>query len=176
MSAPPTSPRPERVVVLGLGNPLLRDDGVGPELAARVHALLGGGCELRQEAVGGIELLEILGGFDSAVVIDAIRSEAGEPGELYRLDLTGSRVPVPGNAHAFGLLEAIELGRRLGLPMPARLRVYAVEVADPFTFGTAFTPAVAAALPELARRIARAVSALLRAGSRRQRRFAATLP
>jgi hydrogenase maturation protease len=151
-----------RAVVLGLGNPLLRDDGVGPALAARVVALLGDAVELRQEAVGGVELLEILAGYDVAVVIDAICTGDGRPGSLYRVHQDGVQMSLPANTHAFGLLEAMELGRRLGLAMPRRLVVWAVGVADPFTFGTELSPPVAAALPRLARRIAGTVAALLR--------------
>jgi hydrogenase maturation protease len=141
-------------LILGLGNTLCSDDGVGPELAARVAALLPG-AELRQEAVGGIDLMEILMGHERAVVIDAIRTEGGRVGELYEVELEGLEWPLPnGSTHAFGLLEALELGRRLGLDMPRWLEVYAVEVADPLTVHEGLGPELEVALPVLAMRIA----------------------
>jgi len=144
-------------------------------LAARVCALLG---NHRRTAAGGgrrAELLEILAGYEFAVVIDAICGGGGEVGTLYRLDQDGMATPLPGATHAIGLLEAMELGRRLGFAMPRRLVVYASRW-RPFTFDTALSPAVAAALPRLAARIANAVARLLRPAQPRRPRPPAGLP
>ena len=55
--------------------------------------------------------------------------------------------------HEVGLIEGMEFGRKVGLEMPGHLRVYAVEVADPFTFSTEMTPEVQAAVPLAAEHI-----------------------
>ena len=109
-----------------------------------------------------------MAGFDRGVVVDGTCSDGGRAGALYEIDLESTRVPLPAGAtHAFGLLEALELGRRIGFVMPRWLRVYAVEVADPFTFGEQLSPGVRSALPRLAARIARAVGpSLLPPGAR----------
>lgn len=148
-----------RPLLLGLGNPLLCDDAVGLEAAVEVHRLLGARClELRLESAGGLELLELLAGRPAAVIIDSLLAEGVPAGTLLRLDLERSRASLrTGGTHALGLLEGLELGRRLGWAMPDPLRVYAVAVEDPFTFGEGLSPAVAAALPGLAARIAREV-------------------
>jgi len=150
---------PGDAVILGLGNPLLGDDAVGLEVAARVHAWLGSpAIALRLEAAGGVEIMERLAGFRHAVIVDAIVTEGGRPGDLYLLDLEGSLGTFrTGPAHALGLLEGLELGRRLGWVMPDDLRVYAIEVEDPFTFREGLSPSVRAALPDITTRIVREI-------------------
>jgi hydrogenase maturation protease len=105
-------------------------------------------------AVGGIELVESLVGYDHAVIVDAIQTEGGRIGECYKLDLDESAGPdPPGFSHQFGLLEGMELAKRLGMAIPSRLSVYVVEVADPYTISESMTPNVAAAVPTAAQKI-----------------------
>jgi len=142
-------------VIIGLGNDILSDDAVGPAVARLVHARLPiSSAELREAAVGGIALVEMLAGFRKAVIVDAILTSGGRAGDCYLLDLAESP-PSRRTAmtHEIGLLEGLEFGRRAGLPLPEVLRVYAVEVADPHTFGTEMTPEVRAAVPRVAARI-----------------------
>jgi len=138
-------------VIVGLGNPILTDDAVGPVVARGVHERLSDpDVDLREACVGGIELVEMLVGYDKAVIVDAIRTEGGRVGDYYLLDMGGSRASLrTGMLHDIGLLEGLELGRSLGMRLPTSLRVYAVEVADPYTFGTEMTEAVRAAVPHI---------------------------
>jgi len=140
-------------VIVGLGNPILRDDAVGLAVARCVHARLADPqVHLLEAAVGGIQLIEMLDGYDKAVIVDAITTEGGRVGDHYLLDLEGSTRSSrrTGMTHEIGLLEGLELGRDVGMHMPDYLRVYAVEVADPFTFGTEMTDEVKAAVPIVA--------------------------
>ncbi len=141
---------PERpmTVVIGLGNPILRDDGVGFHVA---EALRGRLDERRVEVVeacmGGFRLLETLASRRRAVLVDAVRL-GGKPGQVYRLraeDFRGSiRAASP---HEAGLPEALALGQRLGMEMP-EVVVVGIEPAEVEEFGEGLTPEVAAALPE----------------------------
>jgi len=142
-------------VIVGLGNPILTDDAVGLVVARRVHERLADpDVDLREACVGGIQLVEMLAGYDKAVIVDAIRTKEGRIGDHYLLDLEGSRSSQrTGMTHEIGLLEGLELGRSLGMHMPTSLRVYAVEVADPYTFGTEMTEELKAAVPHIVERI-----------------------
>jgi len=146
-------------VLVGLGNPLLGDDAAGILLAGEVHRLLGDDkIELREAAVGGLELMDLLEGRERAVVVDSILLEGEEPGELFLLDLEGPLAErFDGGSHHLGLLEGLEVARRLGIPMPSFLRVYAIQVEDSFTFREGLTPRVEKALPYAAERIVKEV-------------------
>ena len=144
-----------RTIIIGLGNPILTDDAVGPAVARLVHERLNDpNAELREVAVGGIELVELLVGYDKAIVIDAIKTDRGRVGDCCLVDLEGSTsTRRTGMTHEVGLLEGLEFARRAGLEMPDYLCVYAVEVADPFTFSETMTPEVQAAVRPAAEHI-----------------------
>ena len=147
----------KRTLIVGLGNPLMSDDAVGILVARGLHARLNDpDAELREAAVAGIELMELLVGYDRAIIVDAVQTEDGKPGDWYRLDAP-SKISgdLPQSSHRFGVFEGLELGRRLGLDMPREIRIYAVEAPDPFTFGEGLSPALAAVLPAIVEGILR---------------------
>jgi hydrogenase maturation protease len=142
-----------KILVLGLGNPILRDDGVGIAVARAVAGCLkppapGDTVVVAEASVGGLRLLDWLAGYDRAVLIDAIQTAAGVPGAVYRLDSSQfAACRHASSSHDADLATALEIGRQLGLPLPAEIQVIAVEAADVTTFGEDLTLAVAAAIP-----------------------------
>ncbi len=114
---------PERTLVLGMGNPILSDDGFGLVVAERLRALpLPDGVEVMQSEVAGLRLLELMRGFDKVIIVDALKS-GRTPGDIVRFegkDFRGGHRY--GSAHSIGLATALELGEKLGYEMPARDR------------------------------------------------------
>ena len=151
-------------LVLGMGNPILSDDGVGLLVAGRLsEEALPAGVEVRQSEVAGLRLLELVRGFTRVIIIDALKSpaEAGrEPGEVVRYEAKdfkgGHRY---GSAHSIGLDTALELGHRLGYDMPEEVIVFAIEAADVETFGEELSPPVAAAAERVLDLVRREVGA-----------------
>jgi hydrogenase maturation protease len=144
-----------RTVVLGLGNPLLSDDSAGLAVAGELARLLAerpvAGVEVATSSRGGLELLDLLAGFDRAVIVDALITTEPCPGRVHRLEpgqIAGSARLV--GSHDLGLAKALELGATLGIAMPASVTVLGVEAADVTTFAETPTPAVAAAVARLA--------------------------
>ena len=136
-----------KTLVLGLGNPLLGDDSVGLKVVALVRERLAGrpDVEVADEEAGGLRLMERLTGFDRAVLVDACVSGAA-PGTVRRIgpdDLPTQRTAI---AHGIDLPRALALGLSLGLPMPASVRVVAIEAESVLEFRDFMTPAVAAAV------------------------------
>jgi hydrogenase maturation protease len=147
-----------KTLVLGLGNPILTDDGVGitvvQEVAARCRR---DDVAFAEASVGGLRLLDIIAGCERLVLVDAIQTRDGRPGDIVRLhpnDLQGSLHS--GSTHDLSLPGALALGRGAGMALPGDedIVIIAVEVEDVLTFGETCTPAVAAAIP-------RAVEAVL---------------
>jgi len=137
-------------LVLGMGNPILSDDGVGLLVAERLRgAPLPDGVEVLQSEVAGLRLLELVRGFTRVIIIDALRSPAEverQPGEIVRYEAKdfkgGHRY---GSAHSIGLDTVLELGHKLGYDMPEEVTVFAIEALDVETFGEELSPPVAAA-------------------------------
>lgn len=146
-------------LVLGLGNDLLADDGIGIYAARALAAPLQGRADVQECSICGIALMEIFTGFQRVVVIDAIQTGSHPPGTILVLvpaDLDAVVAPSP---HYAGLPEMFALATQLGLDFPREFVIFAMEVQDPYTVGGDMTPLVAAALPELVQRVLAQVEA-----------------
>ncbi len=157
-----------RALLLGLGNTILTDDGVGIYVVRAVAQRLEGepieGLELdvRQASVGGLGLLDLMAGYGVAIIVDALADERVRPGELCRVDLARGAGHEAFCLHGVGLKTALELGRSIGQALPERVEVYGVGTEDVTTFGEECTPAVRAAIPAVAGRLYRRLRALAR--------------
>jgi len=145
-----------KTLVLGLGNPILSDDGVGIHI---VRALAGRlnrpNVDVAEASLGGLRLLDTVVGYDRLILVDAIRA-GGRAGQVYRLstkDLLSSLHST--SSHDLSLPAAMELGRRLGMALPEdeAITILAVEVEDVITFGETCTPHVQAAIPRVAQMV-----------------------
>lgn len=134
-----------RVVVAGLGNLLLCDDGVGVHAARTLAQTAGGGVTVVDAGTDVWSLAGILQTGDRLLALDAVCA-GGQPGSLYRF--RGEEAQRAGrgtSVHGLGLMEAIELG---GAAMPADVVVLGVEPAST-AYGMALSAPVAAALPQM---------------------------
>lgn len=148
-----------KTLILGLGNTILRDDGIGVYAVRALADRVDCGADCREAASAGLDLVEMLRGYDRALIIDAIQLEGEEPGTVFRLEPDDLRITARlASVHDIDLVTALALGRRLGFQMPSDVIVYAVQVADAFTLGEECTAAVAEALPGLVEEIVGEVS------------------
>ncbi|MCL4459900.1 MAG: hydrogenase maturation protease [Chloroflexi bacterium] len=149
-----------RTLILGLGNPLLSDDGVGWRVARGVYeAVKGEGIDLVESSAAGLGLLDLMEGYDRVILIDAIKTAGGKVGSLYQLGLDDLRsTPRLASPHDVDLALALEMGRALGTVIPTDLKIYAVEVEDPYTFGEELTPSLQEAVPTIINEIAKSIS------------------
>lgn len=134
---------PNDIVVIGVGNPFQRDEGVGPAVAERLRAQRLPGVRLAVSDGEAAGLIELWDGARLAVVVDALRTDPATPGRIHRLSVV--------DAHHVDFGEAVELARILGR-LPRRLVLFAVETSD-VGFGPGLTPAVAAAAGRVAAEI-----------------------
>lgn len=143
--------RARSVLLVGYGNPLRSDDGLGPEIAARIARLKLPGVETRTAHQLGVELAEEIVRFDLTILVDA--SQDGPPVRLR--PVTGAS-PHSASSHHLTpeCLQAL-VERIYGV----RPRLYACTVrADDFALGAALSPAAR----QRARRAVRRLAAFLR--------------
>lgn len=151
-----------------MGNPILRDDAVGVRLARDVGQDLAGtpGLDVVPEcSIGGLDLIDVVAGYDRLIVIDAIRTQGGSPGSLYRFTGLELRDTLHlSNVHDANFATALELGRWMGrvLALAEDVHIFAVEVEDAETFGEELSAPVAAAYPRLRAEILAGVKDLVR--------------
>ncbi|MFC1937543.1 hydrogenase maturation protease [Chloroflexota bacterium] len=141
-----------RTLILGMGNPILSDDGVGIQVARMLKSRLNReDVTVMETSMAGLNLPELLEDFDRAILIDAIQTGSGEIGRIYRfgaeaLDATRRA----SSSHGLNFSTALELGSRLGLTLPKDIAIFAIEVADVDTFGERCTSRVEEVIPAVA--------------------------
>ena len=143
-----------KTLILGLGNPILTDDGVGIYIARAVAQRCSRvDVTFAEASVGGLRLLEVIAGYERVIIVDAIQTASGQPGDLYRLHPSDLHVSLhAGSTHDLSLVGALALGRGLDIPLPQdeAITILAVEVEEVSTFGETCTPRVQAAIPRVA--------------------------
>jgi len=138
------------IVIVGLGSPIRTDDAIGLVIARRLGDLcLRSDCHIKELMTGGIQLVEEILGFDTAIIIDAMHCTDGAVGTCHRFEIGDLGVRIPCLTHHFGLMEGIELGKRLQLDIPGELRVYGIEVSDPYTVSEHMTPELTRSIPRI---------------------------
>lgn len=146
-----------KTLVLGLGNPILTDDGVGPLVAKEIRDRVDRReVTVTEASQAGLNLLDLLAGYDRTIIIDAIQTVGGKAGQIYRLEsgaLNATRHAT--STHDINLATALELGNKLGLALPKQIDIFAIEVADTSTFSEECTPRVREAIPVCAEIIIR---------------------
>lgn len=140
-----------RTIVVGLGNPMLGDDGVGWHVAEAVEKKLADPTvEVDSLALGGIGLMERLVDYDRAIVIDVINTGQLPRGAVTSFPLEALANPFAGHlgsAHETNLQTALEMGRLLGATLPRQVTVVAIESPYVYDFSDTLTGPVAAAVP-----------------------------
>ncbi len=136
------------VLVLGIGNVLMGDEGVGVHVVRRLQQIgVPAGVELLDGGTGSFNLLEAMQGAESIVLIDATMDGA-PPGTVRRLvPRFSSDYPRTLTAHDIGLKDLLDAFHLLG--QVPRVVLYAVSIGQT-ELGTELSPEVAAAADEVA--------------------------
>jgi hydrogenase maturation protease len=153
-----------KTLIVGLGNPIFGDDGVGWKIAEEVNRLLSSSTGTHTEtnenfvsveylSLGGLGLMEHLVGYDNAILIDAFRSEEAKGSILVmRLeDMPNYSAFHTTSVHDASLQNALEFGSRLGAKLPKHIMVVGVTTEKCFEFCEGLTPEVQAAVPMASR-------------------------
>jgi hydrogenase maturation protease len=148
-----------RVLVVGIGQTLRGDDAAGVEAVrlwqqAFKETATRSDVTIQFSELPGLSLLDMLNGFDGAVLVDAVQSSA-LPGHIHRLGLEdlASFGMDSRSAHGWGVAESLQLGRKLD-PSIADMRIRLIGIeAQLVELGQPMSDAVRKALPDAAQAI-----------------------
>jgi hydrogenase maturation protease len=138
-----------RVLVAGIGNLFLGDDGFGPEVVRRLAA--GGspppGVRVADYGIRGMHLAyDLLDGWDSLVLVDALPATSGPPGQVIVLEIRPGDLE-PGQLDAHGMQPVAVLGSlaAMGGKLPPTFIVGCPV--ESIREGIGLSPAMSAAVP-----------------------------
>jgi hydrogenase maturation protease len=131
----------KKTLILGIGNDILTDDGIGPRLVLDLqNDDFPGEVHFQNAFVGGLEILEVIQGYDKVIFIDAIITKDGIPGAIYHFRPEDFRETLHlSNLHDANFLTAMELGKKLNMNLPDETHIIAVEIVEDRVFCDQFS-------------------------------------
>ncbi|MFZ5910775.1 MAG: hydrogenase maturation protease [Chloroflexota bacterium] len=157
-------------LVIGLGNPILGDDGVGWKVAETVQEHLAANpgyrlpyrpinsktvqhltpVDVECAALGGLSLMERLLGYEHVILIDSMETGQSPVGSVSVFPLASLPDPMAGHsasAHDATLVTALRAAEQLGAGVPRQVDIVAIEAQNVYDFSETLTPPVEAAIP-----------------------------
>jgi hydrogenase maturation protease len=150
LSGPSSGTEKMRTIIVGIGNPILGDDGVGIHV---LRELRGRGfhenIELEEAFTGGLNLVDIIVGYDRAILIDAVENSGDEPGSVYLMDALNMESSHSTNPHDTSFPEALELARKMGeKKLPSEIHLVGINIKAQYDFKDGLSENVSRAVPE----------------------------
>jgi hydrogenase maturation protease len=140
-----------KTLIVGLGNPILGDDGVGWKVAEEIKKQLPADKPVDVDclSLGGISLMEHLIGYKNAILIDsfALEEPVGSILVLKLSDLPNYSAFHITSAHDTSLQNALELGKSMGAQLPDEITVVGIATKHIYDFSEKLSPPVAEAIP-----------------------------
>jgi hydrogenase maturation protease len=156
-----------RTLILGMGNSILSDDAIGLIAAKKIFNILNSEFRvpsseftLQLSESGGLNLLDVITGFDSLVVIDSIKTGKYKPAEVVEIDAKsglGSHRLL--SSHDVSLFEALDMGRKLGAKVPEKVRIFGIEILNNTDFSEELSSEIEGNLDSIVSIITKAINA-----------------
>jgi hydrogenase maturation protease len=145
-----------KTIVLGVGNPILQDDGVGIHVIEemRKRKLKDSDVSFDTAFTGGLNLLDMIRGYEKVILVDAITQEQSAPGEVKRFSVNSATSLHSTNPHDVSLAEALSLAHNLGeTSLPKEIILIGIVVRRSYDFGEKLSAEVQRAVPTAVRMV-----------------------
>lgn len=149
-------------LVLGLGNDLYGDDGVGLHIIRRLKQELAAtkrtpgwtrDTDFEECCLSGLSILDVIVGYDNLLIIDTIKKDKPKTGRLCVLDGKDLRA-IPGpSPHYVSVPQTLDIGRKVSLHVPAKVKVIAVEAKSSYRLGEGLSQEMQNSLPAIIRKV-----------------------
>ena len=141
-----------KTIILGVGNKILGDDGVGIHVVNELkkHLQNNSNVTVDEAITGGMNLLDLLLGYEKAIIVDAVKSEDAEDGEVKRIPLSDFNTMHSCNPHDVSLTEAIVMAEKMGEKrIPKEIIVIGIMMKQiPCEFKEELSSNIASAVPK----------------------------
>jgi len=154
----------KKILILGIGNDILTDDGIGPRLVNDLKKNeFPGYAEFQTAFIGGLEILELIQGYDKVIFIDAIITKDGLPGTVYHFKPEDFKETLHlSNLHDANFLTALDLGRKMEMNVPEDIHIIAIEIIEDRVFSEHLSPEIQMMFPGIFEKVLNLVNAIIK--------------
>ncbi len=120
----------KKTLILGVGNPILGDDGAGIAVAKELakSKIEGTGVDVKEAESIGLDILNTIDGYDRVIIVDAIVAPKEKVGRIIRIENPERAMTAHSTSlHDVNFASAIKAGRRLGMKIP-EIVVYGINI------------------------------------------------
>ena len=134
-----------KTLVLGLGNEMLTDDGIGIKLAKNLEEIHASKDVVYQSsAIGGMELIELIRDYDKLIVIDATKTGERQPGEVFHMTLPDFEETLHlSSFHDMSFQTMLKFSKQLGIEVPEQIDIIGIEIKEDLTFSNDYSHQIA---------------------------------
>lgn len=159
-----------KILILGLGNTLITDDGIGIYIVRALQNenslyLPNIHIDFAESSMGGIRLLDEIVGYRAVIIIDSIITSQTKPGSIHyfkiQMDELLHSPPTLRSGHTLSLNDMLLLGKALSYPMPKKIFILAIEVIDNVTLKESLSPELAKEFPGILSKVREKVKEIL---------------
>lgn len=145
----------EKILVLGIGNDILKDDGIGPRLVKDLQKeTFPESICFKTSSMGGLEILEMIREYHTVLILDAIKTKEGAPGDVYYFNPEDFHETMHlSNLHDVNFITAIELAKKIKLSIPENIHIIAIEILEDLEFGRSLSPELEEKYPKILERV-----------------------
>lgn len=146
-----------KTIILGMGNTLISDDGIGIVTLRYLEKVLSHeeGITFCETSWGGFRIIDLLEGFDYAVVIDSIKTGGKPSGSIYHYKPTDLLPTLRLTSyHDINFITALKLAEALNARVPADIDIFAIEVEDNRSINETINPSLWNSIIECSQNIA----------------------
>jgi hydrogenase maturation protease len=150
-----------KILVLGLGNELYGDDATGIHVVRNLREELltekgrqrMRGVDLEECSLSGFALLDVVVGYDTLIIVDTIKKSKPVTGKVHILEEKDLRhIPGP-SPHYVSIPQTLDIGKKMKLKVPARIRIIAVEAKNLYNLGEGLSEEMRIAIPVIAEKV-----------------------
>lgn len=154
----------KKILLLGLGNEIRGDDGIGIVVTRKIRENLQNSdfIDIKDTEEMGLSLLDFISGYEELILIDSVQTKKVLPGTIHELDekdLKSLRGLPP---HFVGISETIAIGKTLGIKIPSKIKIFAIEVKDPYTITTTITNDLSKKVPYIVTKISQYIQHIIK--------------
>ncbi len=133
--------RQSPILILGLGNELLCDDAIGIRLVTEFKELYkSSGIDFLSSCNGGLEIVELISGYEQVIIIDAIKTQNGIPGSVYHYTPDDFKDTLHVSSfHDISFLTALKFGAYMDIKIPRDIHILAIEIVEDLLFSIEFS-------------------------------------
>ncbi|MBC8320780.1 MAG: hydrogenase maturation protease [Bacteroidetes bacterium] len=142
-------------LILGFGNPLLSDDGIGTRIVNDLKTKMDNNLfEFSSAYICGIDIITIIKGYKNMIVVDGCMTQNSTPGELsfYTVDNYYGMAHLD-NYHDVKFRDIIKLSRDLNLHIPENIHIVAIEIKEDMVFSKDLSPSLQNSYPEILQKV-----------------------